>query len=876
MLDAYRTHAADRAKLGILPLPLSAVEMTALCALLQAPLPGEGEFLKSLLVDRVSPGVDPAAKVKAEWLGAVAHGDIASPLVSREEAIRLLGTMLGGFNVPYLVRELEGPLAALAATALKHLVLIFDNFAVVAKLAEGGNPYAKAVILSWADAEWFSSRLEIEAEISGVVYKIAGETNTDDLSPAQSAGTRSDIPLHALDMYKVKDAAAIPTLLANEKAGFRTIIVGDVYGTGSSRKSATNSVMWYSGRDIPCVPNKRNAAFLLAGIIAPIFLDTFRDAGGMAYTVDVAKLATGDRITIRTRSGEVLKNGQLIATGAVKSPTVFDEYRAGGRTNLIIGRALTWRACDYLKKAYPANFAKPELPNDDGKGYTLAQKIVGRACGVQGVRPGVSCEPKATTVGSQDTTGPMTADELKELACLSFSADLVMQSFCHTAAYPTDKDAKMHRWLPEFIVERNGVALRPGDGIIHSWLNRMCLPDTVGTGGDSHTRFPIGISFPGGSGLVAFAAAIGYMPIDMPESVLVKFTGTLQPGVTLRDLVNAIPWIALKSGDLTLEKKGKKNVYNGRILEIEGVEHLTAEQAFELSDASAERSAAACVVNLSEQSVVDYLRSNIALLKDMLADGYGARDTIQKRIDAMQAWLAQPTLLRADAGVQLVGTTPIEANGKVIGTVSETADKRYAKVFTIDLNAISEPLLALPNDPDKVASLSEVAGAKVDEVFVGSCMTNIGHFRALANVYKHSKVEYLNTVTWICPPTRMDEQVLQQEGHYGMFGKIGARREIPGCSLCMGNQARVRPGAVIYSTSTRNFDNRMGRDAQCYLGSAELAGVISILGRIPTRSEYLELMAKCVSPFEKSIYTYLDFSQRSARTPDYKVPAAAK
>ena len=876
MLDAYRTHAADRAKLGILPLPLSAVEMTALCALLQAPLPGEGEFLKSLLVDRVSPGVDPAAKVKAEWLGAVAHGDIASPLVSREEAIRLLGTMLGGFNVPYLVRELEGPLAALAATALKHLVLIFDNFAVVAKLAEGGNPYAKAVILSWADAEWFSSRLEIEAEISGVVYKIAGETNTDDLSPAQSAGTRSDIPLHALDMYKVKDAAAIPTLLANEKAGFRTIIVGDVYGTGSSRKSATNSVMWYSGRDIPCVPNKRNAAFLLAGIIAPIFLDTFRDAGGMAYTVDVAKLATGDRITIRTRSGEVLKNGQLIATGAVKSPTVFDEYRAGGRTNLIIGRALTWRACDYLKKAYPANFAKPELPNDDGKGYTLAQKIVGRACGVQGVRPGVSCEPKATTVGSQDTTGPMTADELKELACLSFSADLVMQSFCHTAAYPTDKDAKMHRWLPEFIVERNGVALRPGDGIIHSWLNRMCLPDTVGTGGDSHTRFPIGISFPGGSGLVAFAAAIGYMPIDMPESVLVKFTGTLQPGVTLRDLVNAIPWIALKSGDLTLEKKGKKNVYNGRILEIEGVEHLTAEQAFELSDASAERSAAACVVNLSEQSVVDYLRSNIALLKDMLADGYGARDTIQKRIDAMQAWLAQPTLLRADAGVQLVGTTPVEANGKVIGTVSETADKRYAKVFTIDLNAISEPLLALPNDPDKVASLSEVAGAKVDEVFVGSCMTNIGHFRALANVYKHSKVEYLNTVTWICPPTRMDEQVLQQEGHYGMFGKIGARREIPGCSLCMGNQARVRPGAVIYSTSTRNFDNRMGRDAQCYLGSAELAGVISILGRIPTRSEYLELMAKCVSPFEKSIYTYLDFSQRSARTPDYKVPAAAK
>jgi aconitate hydratase 2/2-methylisocitrate dehydratase len=570
----------------------------------------------------------------------------------------------------------------------------------------------------------------------------------------------------------------------------------------------------------------------------------------------------------------VLKNGAVIATGKIKSPTVFDEYRAGGRTNLIIGRALTWRACDHLKVGYPANFAKPEIIGDDGKGYTLAQKMVGRACGIKGVRPGVSCEPKATTVGSQDTTGPMTADELKELACLSFSSDLVMQSFCHTAAYPTDKDAKMHRWLPEFIVERNGVALRPGDGIIHSWLNRMCLPDTVGTGGDSHTRFPIGISFPGGSGLVAFAAAIGYMPLDMPESVLVRFTGKLQPGVTLRDLVNAIPWIALKSGDLTLEKKGKKNVYTGRILEIEGLEDLTAEQAFELSDASAERSAAACAINLSEKSVADYLKSNIRLLKDMLADGYGAKATIEKRIAAMEAWVAKPELLRADGGLELVNSQPVEGNGVVIGSVSDAADKRYAKVYTIDMNAITEPLVALPNDPDKIASLSEIAGSKIDEVFVGSCMTNIGHFRALANVYKHSKVEYLDTVTWICPPTRMDEQVLQQEGHYGLFGKIGARREIPGCSLCMGNQARVRPGAHIFSTSTRNFDNRMGRDAQCYLGSAELAGVVSILGKIPTKSEYLEMMAKCISPFEKSIYKYLDFSQMSARTPDFKAKTA--
>ncbi|MBN8524943.1 MAG: bifunctional aconitate hydratase 2/2-methylisocitrate dehydratase [Planctomycetes bacterium] len=871
MLAAYRAAAADRAKQGIPPLPLDPKQTAELCKLLESPS-AEAAELKALLLDRVSPGVDPAAKVKAEWLGAIAHGDKSSPVVSREDAVRGLGAMLGGYNTPFLTRELEGPLAQLAADQLARMVLIFDNFQVVAKLAAGGNAVAQKLIERWAAAEWFTSRSEIEPEITGVVYKIAGETNTDDLSPAQSAVTRPDIPAHALDMYKTKDPGCIAALRKLRDEGKTPIIVGDVYGTGSSRKSATNSVMWYAGRDIPAVPNKRTGALLLAGIIAPIFLDTFRDAGGMAYTVDVGQLATGDVITVRTRSGEVLKNGAVIATGKVKSPTVFDEFRAGGRTNLIIGRALTWRACDHLKKAYPSNFAKPQLPNDDGKGYTLAQKMVGRACGVKGVRPGMSCEPKATTVGSQDTTGPMTADELKELACLSFAAPLVMQSFCHTAAYPTAKDAKMHRWLPEFIVERNGVALRPGDGIIHSWLNRMCLPDTVGTGGDSHTRFPIGISFPGGSGLVAFAAAIGYMPLDMPESVLVKFTGKLQPGVTLRDLVNAIPWIALQSGDLTLEKKGKKNVYNGRILEIEGLEDLTAEQAFELSDASAERSAAACTVNLSEKSVASYLKSNIELLKAMIADGYGHKATLQARIDAMQAWLAKPELLRADPGLQLTGTREVkDGQGRVIGTANDAADKRYAKVFVIDMNAIAEPLLACPNDPDKIKTLSEEQGKKVDEVFVGSCMTNIGHFRALANVYKHTNVEYLAATTWISPPTRMDEAVLQSEGQYSLFGKIGARREIPGCSLCMGNQARVRPNAVIFSTSTRNFDNRMGRDALCYLGSAELAGVISILGRIPTPQEYREHMAKCVSPFEASIYKYLDFTQMSARVPSYAV-----
>jgi aconitate hydratase 2/2-methylisocitrate dehydratase len=862
MLTVYHAAAAERERQGIPPLPLTTAQCRDLCALLESPPAGEVEILKRLLAERVSPGVDPSAKVKAEWLGAVAHGEKRCPVIVPDEAIRLLGAMLGGYNVPYLTRELEGPHAALAADALARTVLIFDHFAVVARLAGDGNRQAGEVIARWAAAEWFTSRPEIEAEIAGVVYRIPGETNTDDLSPAQAAVTRSDIPLHALTMCRSKDPGAVPALLAMRQAGQRPIIVGDVVGTGSSRKSAANSVMWYTGRDIPAVPNKRTGAVLLAGIIAPIFLDTFRDAGGMAYTAAVAGLATGDHIVIRARTGEVLKNGAVVATGTVKSPTVFDEYRAGGRTNLIIGRALTRKACDQLKRPYPTGFAKPDLPADDGRGYTLAQKIVGRACGVKGVRPGRSCEPVVTTIGSQDTTGPMTSDELKELACLCFSADLVMQSFCHTAARPTKQDSAMHRWLPAFMVERNGIALRPGDGIIHSWLNRMCLPDTVGTGGDSHTRMPLGISFPAGSGLVAFAAAIGVMPLDMPESVLVRFTGSLQPGVTLRDLVNAIPWLAQRGGELTLVKQGKRNVFNGRVLEIEGLERLSVEQAFELTDASAERSAAACAVNLSPRSVTAFLTANVALLTSMLADGYESRDTIARRIAAMQAWLAKPELLRADGGLEQVNVRQVEdSRGRVIGTVAEAADRRYAKVFTVHQDALTEPLVACPNDPDAIKLLSEVQGTKIDEVFVGSCMTSLGHFRALANVYRHSEAKTLGAHTWICPPTRMDEAVLRQEGHYDLFERLGARREIPGCSLCMGNQARVPKGAVVFSTSTRNFDNRMGDGAKVYLGSAELAAVVSILGRLPTVDEYRDLMAKCVAPFAQEIYQALDFTK---------------
>jgi len=848
MLEAYRAHVAEREQQQIPALPLNADQVTALCALLLAPPAGEEALLMDLLVERIPPGVDPAAQVKADWLASVAQGEVSSPMVDAPLAIRILGQMMGGYNVPYLVRELSGPHAELAAEVLAQLTMVFDNFAVVEKLHSDGNAYATKVMQAWADAEWFTSSPVLPEEISGVIYKADGETNTDDLSPAPHASSRPDIPLHANVMYETSAKDCVPFLREQRAANKNVIMVGDVYGTGSSRKSATNSLLWWIGKDIPHVPNKRTRGVLIADSIAPIFLNTMRDAGGLPIQAPVEKLHTGDEVTIDTVKGEVTCNGKVVSTFALDPNTLRDEYRAGGRVPLIVGRALTIRARESLGLPESTAFTLPAPVNDSGKGYSLAQKMVGKACGVTGVRAGMSVEPRMTTVGSQDTTGPMTADEMKELACLTFNADLVMQSFCHTAAYPKEVDVKMQRWLPQFMVERNGVALRPGDGIIHSWLNRMLLPDTVGTGGDSHTRFPIGISFPAGSGLVAFAAALGMMPLDMPESVLVRFKGSLQPGITLRDLVNAIPYAAMQTGELSLDKP-KKNIFAGRILEIEGLEHLTAEQAFELSDASAERSAAACTVNLSEESVADYLGSNIELLKAMVEDGYGAKETIERRIKAMEDWVAKPHLLRADA------------------------DAEYASVIEIDLATIKEPILACPNDPDKVALLSDVAGNKIDEVFVGSCMTNIGHFRATANVLKNSGAEYVTATTWICPPTRMDELELKKEGHYGLFGKMGCRREIPGCSLCMGNQARVRPAATVFSTSTRNFNQRMGRDAQVYLGSAELAAVIALMGRIPTPAEYLAYMEKCVNPFAKDIYRYLDFRQTSARVEDYAVGA---
>lgn len=849
MLEAYRAHVKEREKEGILPLPLTPDQTKGLCQLLENPPKGEDDFLVELLVQRVPPGVDPSAEVKANWLGSIAHGDKTSPLINREQAIQYLGTMMGGYNVPFLVRELEGDLAGKAVESLKHITMVFDNFEIVKNLADGGNASAKEVIQSWADAEWFAALEELPKSIKGVVYKAEGETNTDDLSPATHASTRPDIPLHANAMYESSFPDCNKFIQKTRESGHQVIMVGDVYGTGSSRKSATNSLLWWIGQDIPYVPNKRTKGVLLASTIAPIFLNTMRDAGGLPIQLDPEKLKTGDKIEIQPYEGKVLQDGKEIITFNLEPNTMSDEYRAGGRVPLIIGRALTSKARSYLGLSESDAFKKPLSPDDDGKGFTLAQKMVGKACGVPGIRPGTSCEPRMTTVGSQDTTGPMTADEMKELACLKFDAELVMQSFCHTAAYPKEVDVKMHRWLPEFIVKRNGVALRPGDGIIHSWLNRMLLPDTVGTGGDSHTRFPIGISFPAGSGLVAFGAALGFMPLDMPESVLVRFKGEIQPGITLRDLVNAIPYAAMKEGQLTTEKKGKINIFAGRILEIEGLENLTAEQAFEFSDASAERSAAACSFNLSETSVADYLKSNVELLKSMILDGYGHKETIQQRIDQMEAWLKKPSLMRADK------------------------DAQYHRVFEIDLNQITEPIVCCPNDPDKVALLSDVQGQKIDEVFVGSCMTNIGHFRALANVLERSGEEYVNATTWVCPPTRMDENVLKKEGYYALFGRKGCRREIPGCSLCMGNQARTRPEANVFSTSTRNFNNRMGRGAQVYLGSAELAAVIALLGKIPTKEEYLAMMEKCVNPFSSDIYRYMDFTEMSARVENFAVEA---
>ncbi|MGY1520134.1 bifunctional aconitate hydratase 2/2-methylisocitrate dehydratase [Luteimonas sp. A482] len=850
MLEAYRHHAAERAALGIPPLPLSAQQTAAVIELLKNPPAGEEAFLVDLLSHRVPAGVDDAAKVKASYLAALAFGSESSALIPRERAAELLGTMLGGYNVAPLVELLDDAvLGTIAAESLKKTLLVFDAFHDVEEKAKTGNANARAVLQSWADAEWFTSRNEVPQSLTITVFKVPGETNTDDLSPAPDATTRPDIPMHALAMLKNRrpDAPFVPEedgkrgpiqeILSLKDKGHLVAYVGDVVGTGSSRKSATNSVLWWTGDDIPFIPNKRAGGVCLGSKIAPIFYNTMEDAGALPIELDVSQMHHGDVVELRPYEGRALKNGEVIAEFEVKSEVLFDEVRAGGRIPLIIGRGLTARARESLGLPATTLFRLPQLPADSGKGYSLAQKMVGRACGLpegQGVRPGTYCEPKMTSVGSQDTTGPMTRDELKDLACLGFSADLVMQSFCHTAAYPKPVDVKTHHTLPEFISTRGGISLRPGDGVIHSWLNRMLLPDTVGTGGDSHTRFPVGISFPAGSGLVAFAAATGVMPLDMPESVLVRFKGKMQPGVTLRDLVNAIPYYAIKAGLLTVAKAGKKNIFSGRILEIEGLPELKVEQAFELSDASAERSAAGCTVRLDKAPIIEYLTSNITLLKWMIAEGYADARSLARRIAKMEEWLANPQLLQPDA------------------------DAEYAAVIDIDLAEVHEPLLACPNDPDDVKSLSDVAGTKIDEVFIGSCMTNIGHFRAAAKLLEGKRD--IPTRLWVAPPTKMDASELTKEGHYGTFGSAGARMEMPGCSLCMGNQAQVREGATVFSTSTRNFPNRLGRDANVFLGSAELAAICSRLGRIPSKAEYMADVG-VLDEHGAEIYRYMNFDQ---------------
>ena len=850
MLEAYRQHAAERAALGIPPLALDAKQTADLIELIKNPPAGEEAFLVELLTYRVPPGVDDAAKVKASFLAAVAHGDIKVDLISKAKATELLGTMVGGYNVHPLIELLDdAEVAGVAAEGLKKTLLMFDFFNDVAEKAKAGNAKAKEVIQSWADAEWFTSRPEVDKKITVTVFKVPGETNTDDLSPAPDAWSRPDIPLHYLAMLKNTrpDAAFKPEedgkrgpiqfIEDLKKKGHLVAYVGDVVGTGSSRKSATNSVIWATGQDIPYVPNKRFGGVTLGGKIAPIFFNTQEDSGSLPIEVDVSKLEMGDVVDILPYDGKILKNGETVAEFKLKSDVLFDEVRAGGRINLIIGRSLTGKAREFLGLGASTLFRLPKPPAESKAGFTLAQKMVGRAVGLpegQGVRPGTYCEPKMTTVGSQDTTGPMTRDELKDLACLGFSADLVMQSFCHTAAYPKPVDVKTHRELPAFISSRGGVALRPGDGVIHSWLNRLLLPDTVGTGGDSHTRFPIGISFPAGSGLVAFGAATGVMPLDMPESVLVRFKGQMQPGITLRDLVHAIPYYAIKAGLLTVAKAGKKNVFSGRILEIEGLPDLKVEQAFELSDASAERSAAGCTVKLNKEPIIEYLNSNIVLMKNMIADGYQDKRTLERRIKAVEAWLANPNLLEADK------------------------DAEYAAVIEIDLNDLKEPVLCCPNDPDDAKLLSEVAGAKIDEVFIGSCMTNIGHFRAASKLLEGKRD--IPVKLWIAPPTKMDAAELTKEGHYGVFGSAGARTEMPGCSLCMGNQAQVREGATVVSTSTRNFPNRLGKNTNVYLASAELAAIASKLGRIPTVEEYHADMG-VINADGSKIYKYMNFDQ---------------
>ncbi|MEC6908454.1 bifunctional aconitate hydratase 2/2-methylisocitrate dehydratase [Photobacterium piscicola] len=853
MLEAYRKHVEERAAEGVVAQPLNAEQVAALIELLKTPPQGEEAALLDLLENRIPPGVDEAAYVKAGFLAAITTGEAHSPLVDKTKAAQLLGTMQGGYNIEPLVSLLDdAELAPIAVSALSHTLLMFDSFYDVEQKAKAGNVFAKQVMQSWADAEWFLSKPALAEKITLTVFKVSGETNTDDLSPAPDAWSRPDIPLHALAMLKIEREGITPdqagvigpiTQIENLKQqGHQLVYVGDVVGTGSSRKSATNSVLWFMGDDIPYVPNKRAGGYVLGGKIAPIFFNTMEDAGALPIEVDVTKLAMGDVIDVYPFKGEVRRhdNDELVSTFKLKTDVLIDEVRAGGRIPLIIGRGLTDRARQALGLPASDVFRRPVAVEDNGKGYTLAQKMVGKACGVEGVRPGTYCEPKMTTVGSQDTTGPMTRDELKDLACLGFSADLTMQSFCHTSAYPKPIDVNTHHTLPDFIMNRGGVALRPKDGVIHSWLNRMLLPDTVGTGGDSHTRFPLGISFPAGSGLVAFAAATGVMPLDMPESILVRFKGEMQAGITLRDLVHAIPYFAIQQGLLTVEKSGKINEFSGRVLEIEGVEHLSVEQAFELSDASAERSAAGCTVKLSPESITEYLNSNIVMLKWMIAEGYGDRRTIERRITAMQAWLANPELMTADK------------------------DAEYAHVIEIDLADIKEPILCAPNDPDDARLLSEVAGTAIDEVFIGSCMTNIGHFRAAGKLLEKFGGQ-LDTRLWVAPPTKMDKDQLTEEGYYGIFGRAGVRIETPGCSLCMGNQARVKDKATVMSTSTRNFPNRLGNGANVYLSSAELAAVGAILGRIPTMDEYLTY-AKQIDATAADTYRYLNFDRMADYT----------
>jgi aconitate hydratase 2/2-methylisocitrate dehydratase len=853
VLEAYRKHVAERAAEGVVPKPLDAEQVSGLVELLKSPPQGEEAFILDLLENRIPPGVDEAAYVKAGFLTAIAKGEVTSPLVNRIKAAQLLGTMQGGYNIEPLVSFLDdAELAETAVSALSHTLLMFDSFYDVEEKAKAGNPFAQRVMTSWAEAEWFLSKPALPEKVTLTVFKVTGETNTDDLSPAPDAWSRPDIPVHALAMLKNERDGITPDQAGNvgpikqiealKQKGHQLVYVGDVVGTGSSRKSATNSVLWFMGEDIPFVPNKRAGGYVLGGKIAPIFFNTMEDAGALPIEVDVSKLNMGDVIDVYPFEGKVChhETGDVLAQFKLKTDVLYDEVRAGGRIPLIIGRGLTDKARVALGLEPSTVFRRAVAVAESNKGFTLAQKMVGKACGVTGVRPGAYCEPKMTTVGSQDTTGPMTRDELKDLACLGFSADLVMQSFCHTSAYPKPVDVNTHHTLPDFIMNRGGVSLRPGDGVIHSWLNRMLLPDTVGTGGDSHTRFPLGISFPAGSGLVAFAAATGVMPLDMPESILVRFKGEMQEGITLRDLVHAIPYYGIKQGLLTVEKAGKINEFSGRILEIEGVEHLSVEQAFELSDASAERSAAGCTVKLSQESISEYLNSNITMLKWMIAEGYGDRRTIERRVTAMQEWLANPELMSGDA------------------------DAEYAHVIEIDLAEIKEPILCAPNDPDDARLLSDVQGTAIDEVFIGSCMTNIGHFRAAGKLLEKHKGQ-LETRLWIAPPTKMDRDQLTEEGYYGIFGRAGVRIETPGCSLCMGNQARVADKSTVMSTSTRNFPNRLGTGANVYLASAELSAVGAILGRIPNLEEYLAY-AKQIDATAADTYRYLNFHRMGQYT----------